>query len=79
MARSPYNFDGLTYATGAPARPLAEVEAITPGAAALLPAGAAPVATMDHRGLVGCGETVSVIGGMVAGPMVSDGVWTLRR
>ena len=37
-----------------------------------------PAPTMDHRGLVGCGGGLYVVGGLVAGPEVSRGVWRLQ-
>ncbi|MEZ4404127.1 MAG: hypothetical protein R3B06_29160 [Kofleriaceae bacterium] len=74
----PYNFDGRAYATGQPSPPRADGLAYTRdgGFAAIADA---PVATMDHRGLVGCGDALAVVGGLVAGPAVTDGVRLLRR
>jgi len=38
----------------------------------------APVATMDHRAMVGCGDALTIIGGMTAGPDVTADVWSFR-
>ncbi len=71
----PYNFDGLSYDTARPSPPRAD--SLVLGAdgvvAGVLPA--KPVATMDHRALVTCGGAAFTIGGMVAGPAVTDQVW----
>ncbi len=78
----PYNFDGLSYADDSPAPPLADAIAYDPvaGAWSATPAGVPvkPAATMDHRGLVGCGDALYTVGGMIAGPTVTAAVWTLR-
>ena len=71
----PYNYDGLSYDTARPSPPRAD--SLVLGAdgvvAGVLPA--KPVATMDHRALVTCGGAAFTIGGMVAGPAVTDQVW----
>lgn len=76
---TPYNFDGRRYDNGSPALPLATAFAFDPLSAMFaddLPIQAP--ATMDHRGLVGCGEVGYTIGGIAAGPMTSSQVSSLR-
>jgi N-acetylneuraminic acid mutarotase len=76
----PYNYDGLTYAGGDPATPIASTLIYRPGAppaAAFADGPDAPAATMDHRALASCGDQAVRVGGMAAGPAVTDGVATL--
>jgi len=71
----PYNFDGLSYATDTPSAPLADAIAIDPATTSwVTPIADKPIATMDHRGLVGCGPRVFTVGGMEAGPSQRRGV-----
>jgi N-acetylneuraminic acid mutarotase len=76
---TPYNFDGLRYDTNAPAVPLGDAIVFDPSAGAFVEsAPVKPVPTMDHRGLVTCGEAAYTIGGMEAGPMTTTAVSALR-
>lgn len=77
----PYNYDGLSYSNGSPAIPLpstAVYDAPTAGFALTGLPPDKPEGTMDHRGLVGCGDTRYTIGGMIAGPAVTANVWAQR-
>jgi Kelch motif len=76
-AELPYNFDGLAYGSGAPAPPIATTLAYDPATGNFGPGviGDKPAATMDHRGLVGCGTARFTVGGMVAGPEVTASLW----
>jgi len=76
---TPYNFDGRRYDNGQPALPLGTSFAFDPAGAGFVED--VPIklpATMDHRGLVGCGELGHTIGGMTAGPTATQEVYTLR-
>lgn len=73
----PYNYDGLSYATNQPSAPLADAVAFDVSTATWAdPPPPKPTATMDHRGLVGCGTRVFTLGGMEAGPTVTPAVWS---
>ncbi len=72
----PYNYDGLSYTTGTPSAPLADAIAFDPATTTWGPLLDKPIATMDHRSLVGCGARVFTVGGMEAGPTVSGAVWS---
>lgn len=74
----PYNFDGLSYNTSSPSHPRADSIVLAVDGVVATPIPAKPVGTMDHRALVGCGEAVYTIGGMVAGPAVTDQVWRFQ-
>jgi len=76
----PYNFDGLSYATGNPSAPEAGTLVYDTSSEQFVDLGNAtkPTATMDHRGLIECAGTVYTIGGMTAGPTVVDQVWRYR-
>lgn len=74
----PYNYDGLSYATNQPAPPLAETltfDTTSSSFGASLPL---PVPTMDHRAMIGCGDSLTIVGGMSAGPLVTTDVQELR-
>lgn len=74
----PYNFDGLAYRGGTPSAPLADAIAFAPSAETWGElAVTKPSATMDHRGLVGCGAELFTIGGMKSGPEVTDASWSV--
>lgn len=74
----PYNFDGLSYASGEPAPPLATTVVFDPARERFSELGRAkPVATMDHRGLLPCGDRLFTVGGLVAGPAATGEVWSL--
>ena len=71
----PYNFDGISYVSGQPSQPRADSLVYDASFDAF--EREAPVATMDHRALAECGDAVFLVGGMVAGPQVTDDVWEL--
>jgi hypothetical protein len=73
-----YNYDGLSYASGQAAPPLSDTLAFDQSTGEFTaPLPDKPTATMDHRALVECGGGAYTIGGMVAGPAVTDAVWRL--
>ncbi len=75
-AQTPYNFDGLSYANGSPSQPLATTLWVEPATGAFTESSELkPTATMDHRSLAHCDDTFYLVGGMVAGPEVTSGVW----
>ena len=76
---TPYNFDGRRYDNGQPALPLETAFAFDPASSAFVDE--LPIklpATMDHRGLVGCGELGHTIGGMTGGPTSTAVVSAVR-
>ncbi len=75
---APYNYDGLSYATDQPSPPLAETLTFDVASGTFGASLTAPMPTMDHRGMVGCGDTLTIIGGMTSGPRVTSEVWELR-
>lgn len=75
----PHDLAGLALAGGEPAAPLATTLAYDPAAGAWTELDAAkPSATMDHAGLVRCGERLATVGGLVAGPAATAEVWLGR-
>ena len=73
----PYNFDGLRYDNGQPAVPLASTLRVDPATGGYDEAlEAKPTASMDHRGLPGCGGRVFVVGGLEEGPAASSALWS---
>ncbi len=75
---NPYNYNGIGY-DGQPSKPLAEVMALDTRTGEWRALAPAPVATMDHRGLLIRGDTAWIVGGMQSDQRVRAEVtrWTL--
>lgn len=73
----PYNFDGQRYDNGQPATPLASTMLYTGGSFVIGAVPEKPTATMDHRALVGCGDKLMTVGGLVAGPSATSQTWSI--
>ncbi len=73
----PYNFDGLRYDSGAAATPLASTLLYADGAFVEGAIADKPIATMDHRAMVPCGDRLLTVGGLVAGPSATPQTWTI--
>ena len=75
---NPYNYNGVGY-DGEPSSPVDQVLAFDPmgadGAGLWRDLPAPPAATMDHRNAGIAGGRVYLVGGMVAGQVVSNRVW----
>ena len=75
----PYNYDGLSYRDATPSPPLEttlQFDVETRTFSEVVHSGA--IATMDHRALAVCDDTVYVVGGMVIGPQVTGLVQRLK-
>jgi hypothetical protein len=73
----PYNYDGISYLTKQPSAPIEEDLAFVPATNAFFAVPVRrPVATMDHRSLAVCGDSITVIGGMASGPRVVAESWS---
>jgi hypothetical protein len=72
-----YNFDGLAYSNGATVSPVPGV-LVWDGAWREPDIAPRDEPTMDHRALATCDDALYSIGGMVAGPDVTEAVWRLE-
>lgn len=68
---NPYNYDGVGY-DGLPSEPESPTFAYDVAAGGWIRGPESPVPTMDHRGLVGVGPELWVVGGMTSGRRVTD-------
>jgi N-acetylneuraminic acid mutarotase len=71
---NPYNYNGIGY-DGNPSEPLRQLLAFAPELDLWDTMPALPVATMDHRNAGVAGGQIFIVGGMLEGQVVSDGVW----
>lgn len=75
----PYNYNGRSYDTGQPSAPLDNTLVYDVGSRQFSALGIPkPTATMDHRALARCGETLYTVGGLVAGPAATADVWLIE-
>lgn len=75
---NPYNYDGIGY-DGVPSEPRAGVVVYDVAAGVWIESSPAPMATMDHRGLLIGRDGMFVVGGMRSGQVVSAGTVILPR
>ncbi len=68
---NPYNYDGIGY-DGVPSRPLSAVFAWDLAGGRWVDRPPLEIATMDHRGIVVARGDLYLVGGMIAGPRVTD-------
>jgi len=72
---NPYNFDGLSYTNNQPSEPWPGSLVYDMQRATFSMLERKPTATMDHRALLSCNNTLYSIGGMTTGPTVTAQVW----
>lgn len=71
---NPYNYTGIGY-DGEPAQPLRQILAYAPAIDVWDELSPLPIGTMDHRNAPVAGGMIFVVGGMLAGQVVSDRVF----